>query len=391
MDFSAGLSAGHMEALRLLVAAVFPSASVLFCASPPSSSCGPAGRPGEVEDTLMARLGARQPSSHAANERRGCLLARRGPFRECCSPSEVEAWAQLYRSWPPQSVDGRQLWRCDEEEASASLEPLLPCWTPHAVVYVGGFEAPDLRRVVAPQLFAQVPPLARDAEGDRLVGGATFDYGRRKVPKFASKLLNAELLMQEKGCALHEPDLLELALPVASPSGAVARRVRTFLAVANSETSMSALRLAVDPAQRTALRSAFGYSLAALKCALPPPVVGATRLLRRWNASWSAVPVSAAFWLSAVGHAVAQMPPPTATGPTAILFGGGASSSDEAAAALAVAAASLVNSCTETCCKNYFMPLESFEAERGMRELVGAVGRLPVPQLCNWGHGANGM
>ncbi|RNF05706.1 uncharacterized protein Tco025E_07740 [Trypanosoma conorhini] len=397
-----GSSACHAEALRLLVTAVFPSASIAFATA--HSSQTPVGG-AMTEDALFARLHNRlrqfEPAPHVAkghyDEQKlllngfpvpahsAYLQARHGPASAPCSPALAEVWRRLYRRWPPQLIAGRQLWRCDSEGDSS---PGMPCWTPHAVVYVGGFEAPDLRQVVAPQVFAQVPPFSRDTEVDQTVGGETFDYQRQRVPKFAARVVDSAFLLREKGCAIHDPDLLEIALPVTftcrrTPTRvtrSATRRVRTFISFAGAEPNLRALQLAVDPMQRRALRPAFGYSMAALKFALPPPLVGATRLLRAWNASWSSTPLSAAFWLSAVGHAVERRLPGDAA-LRHLLLDATDCGLAEASKSLACLTASLVDSSPQECWSNFFLPVEQFEAERGVRELMDTVHLLPVAQL----------
>ncbi|KAH9593075.1 hypothetical protein LSM04_009203 [Trypanosoma melophagium] len=409
----------HMEAVQLLVSAAFPTAFVSFSDLsflPPtvavSSSAVSAAVGTTREEALLTQLGKRlnhhNPQQQEAfstsfssnNKSDGDIIshARRGPFTECCSPTAVEAWRRLYRRWPPQLVNGRQLWRYDENElmapsSSSSLSmQRLPCWTPHAVVYIGGFEAPDLRRVVAPQLFNQVPPFSSDLAVDRTVGGDTFNYEKQKIPKYAARVLDKDLLLHEKGCVFHEPDLLEIAIPVSTTpmsnskkknyckknnNLSITRRVRTFLSFASCQTNISVLQLASDPVQRVALRPAFGFSLVALKYALPPPVVGATRILRQWNASWSATPLSTTFWLSAVGHAVEQCE----LGETADNVDKDCPVLVKDAMVLAVAAASLVNKSPESTYSNYFLPIERLEGERGVKELMDVAGRLPVSEL----------
>ncbi|EKG03498.1 hypothetical protein TCSYLVIO_005458 [Trypanosoma cruzi] len=390
----------HAEALRLLVTAIFPSASIVFSIPKGSQMCaGGAVVEGALFEKLHQKLLRAEPSSDVAEgycdlKRRpsedlpvsphgGCLQARNGPLSTPCSPDVADVWRTLYLKWPPQPVAGRPLWRYDSEESSL---PGMPCWTPHAVAYIGGFEAPDLRQVVAPQLFAQVPPFSSDTEVDRTFGGRTFDYRRQKVPKFASRVLDREFLLREKGCAIHEPELLEMALPVTFPSNSSlkensteTRRVRTFISFAGSEPNLRALQVAVDPMHRRGLRPAFGYSIAALKFALPPPLVNATRLLRQWNESWSPTPLSTAFWLSAVGHAVERRLPMDKT--AAFTLHENACSLAEASKSIAFLTASLVSSSPQECWNNFFLPVERFEAERGVRELMDTINLLPVGQL----------
>ncbi|RNF06776.1 hypothetical protein TraAM80_03697 [Trypanosoma rangeli] len=392
----------HAEALQLLVGTVFPSASIAFAAA--NQLQMPVGR-AMTDDALFAQLHEKlrqaETSSHLAKEyyneqkllvnkfpvslHSAYLQARNGPTSTSCSSELADVWSRLYRRWPPQLVAGRQLWRYDSEDSSL---PRMPCWTPHAVVYVGGFEAPDLRRVVAPQVFAQVPPFSSDTKVRQTVGGKTFNYQRQKVPKFASRVLDGAFLLREKGCAIHDPDLLEIALPVDFTCGRASatscpsktRRVRTFISFAGDEPNLRALQVEVDPLQRRALRPAFGYSMAALKFALPPPLISATRLLREWNASWSSTPLSAAFWFSAVGHAVERRLPNDAAR-MRLLFDANDCGLVEASKSLAFLTASLVSSSPQECWSNFFLPVERLEAERGVRELMDTVNLLPVAQL----------
>ncbi|KAG8341440.1 hypothetical protein TRVL_07729 [Trypanosoma vivax] len=406
---NAAVTALHYDTLRQLVMEAFPVASIYYIIPPGTAGQQNGTFVNGTTDTVMQRLRGRLNSgakelthAHAPLSHSECsptkldngMKARRGPFRDCCSSSGVERWRALYRSFPPKLFGGRAVWREEHEDAAS---PVLPCWSPHAVVYIDGFEAPDLRRVVAPRLFKLIPPFKADDEWNRTVGGATVDHSRINVPKFAAKTLNADFLLREKGCMLHEPDMLELSMPVflgpertgrAWHGRPMHRRIATFVSFASCEPNAVALNRLEDPGRRIALRTAFGFSLAALKYSLPPPVVGATRLLRQWNAKWSETPLSVAFWLSAVGHAVN-----CGIGTNAFHSKSNGAPLDKGEVDhnrqdearflgdLAASAASLVDARCADCKWNYFLPPENFEQERGVNQLLNSAQSLPLEQL----------
>ncbi|CCD14478.1 unnamed protein product [Trypanosoma congolense IL3000] len=343
----------HYDAVRHIVLSAFPSADVVFI----NPAFGNAMLDAGDDNGFMTQL---RQMAYGSN-RASALPVRRGPFSGCCSPREVAAWRSLYTKSPPQ--------RPLREDAAD------PCWTPHAVVYVGGFESPDLHRVAAPKLFAEIPLLISDRERHITAGGRTFEGAPYKIPKFATKTLHKETLLQGKGCAVHEPDLLELAVPHAV--GQTERRTRTLLSFAGLEATVEALHRIEEPAKRGALRPAFGYSAAALRCALPAAVVKAARLLRQWNSLWAPVPLSAAFWLSAVGHYVGS----DAASRSVNSGTTGEENIDLLTKELALSTASLVNEKPESCCVNYFLPVEELNQERGVKELLSIGPRLPVGRM----------
>ncbi|RHW68058.1 hypothetical protein DPX39_110019400 [Trypanosoma brucei equiperdum] len=360
----------HSEAIRQLIMSTFPTATISFITTgsngahsanvtDTTASVTNAGTCAEEDEKLMEQLRMKDQESKQSVGCSESLGARRGPFTDCCSPQGIAEWQRLHQLFP----------------AEAFVNAPQPCWTPHAVVYIGGFEAPDLRRTVAPRLFEKVPAFVTDSEREQTVGGRTAAGGRQKNPKYATKTLHTGLLMSEKGCALHEPDLLQLALPHVGPSAMI--RTRTYLSFAGAEPNVTALNGAVDPMQRVALRPAFGYSAAALRNTLPFVVVGASLLLRRWNARWSSTTLSSAFWLSAVGHAVES----GRMSEAGLLVQKGGVDANSVMRVLAMEASSIAKNCPEDCCVNYFLPSETFELERGFAELMNVGPRLPIDDL----------
>lgn len=287
------------DAVLSLQASSFPTASVLFAEENRATSLvtrrlEPADAVGEV------LLGQNLQSPHRDSSSLRLYALTTNPLTSTGTPS---LWRQLHERYSPRpnpTVPGGYP-RCSEVAGA----PLL---TPHAVVYIGGFEQPDLRLVVLPTFLEHVPRLVDvpvNTVARRSTGSGTPGLSRgRRGPMYERQKFFLTQALADKGCTIHGSDLLELSLTI-PVSEAAPQRHRTFITVANPASTLSQLRREVNSNRRSALRTAFGYSEEILQQALPPPMVAAALVLRAWQSfSTHGREISTAWWTSFLAHLV---------------------------------------------------------------------------------------